>query len=105
MECRNNTGKLARILGKILENYLDGQGKKNIKNLIRKGVHFMKRYGEFITSEEELAFLATIRKYIEKEVMPFGYNWMKTTPSLRRSTLDLSSLASKSAVSQLGMGA
>lgn len=62
--------KLARILGKILENYLDGQGKKNIKNLIRKGEDVMKRYGEFITSEEELAFLATIRKYIEKEVMP-----------------------------------
>jgi len=30
----------------------------------------MKRYGEFITSEEDLAFLTTIRKYIDKEVMP-----------------------------------
>lgn len=30
----------------------------------------MKRYGDFITSEEDLAFLTLIRKYIEKEVMP-----------------------------------
>ena len=30
----------------------------------------MKRYGDFITAEEELAFLATIRNYVEKEVMP-----------------------------------
>ena len=30
----------------------------------------MKRYGDFITSEEDEAFLTTIRKYIEKEVMP-----------------------------------
>ena len=30
----------------------------------------MKRYGDFITSEEELAFLTTIRSYVEKEVMP-----------------------------------
>ncbi len=30
----------------------------------------MKRYGDFITSEEELAFLTTIRNYVEKEVMP-----------------------------------
>jgi alkylation response protein AidB-like acyl-CoA dehydrogenase len=30
----------------------------------------MKRYGNFITSEEELAFLTTIRNYVEKEVMP-----------------------------------
>lgn len=30
----------------------------------------MKRYGDFITSEEDLAFLTTIRKYIDKEVMP-----------------------------------
>lgn len=30
----------------------------------------MKRYGGFITSEEDLALLQTIRKYIEKEVMP-----------------------------------
>jgi len=30
----------------------------------------MKRYGDFITSEEDLAFLSTIRKYIDNEVMP-----------------------------------
>jgi len=30
----------------------------------------MKRYGDFITSEEDLAFLTSIRKYIDKEVMP-----------------------------------
>jgi alkylation response protein AidB-like acyl-CoA dehydrogenase len=30
----------------------------------------MKRYGDFITSEEDVAFLATIRKYIDQEVMP-----------------------------------
>jgi hypothetical protein len=30
----------------------------------------MKRYGDFITPEEDLAFLTTIRKYIDKEVMP-----------------------------------
>jgi alkylation response protein AidB-like acyl-CoA dehydrogenase len=30
----------------------------------------MKRYGEFITSEEDLAFLILIRQYVEKEVMP-----------------------------------
>ena len=30
----------------------------------------MKRYGNFITSEEDRLFLTTIRKYIEKEVMP-----------------------------------
>jgi alkylation response protein AidB-like acyl-CoA dehydrogenase len=30
----------------------------------------MKRYGDFITSEEELAFLSTIHNYVEKEVMP-----------------------------------
>ncbi|MFH1480423.1 MAG: acyl-CoA dehydrogenase family protein [Pseudomonadota bacterium] len=30
----------------------------------------MKRYGEFITSEEDLAFVSTIRKYIDREVMP-----------------------------------
>jgi len=30
----------------------------------------MKRYGDFITSEEELAFLTTVRNYVEKEVMP-----------------------------------
>jgi alkylation response protein AidB-like acyl-CoA dehydrogenase len=30
----------------------------------------MKRYGGFITSEEDLALLQTVRKYIEKEVMP-----------------------------------
>jgi alkylation response protein AidB-like acyl-CoA dehydrogenase len=30
----------------------------------------MKRYGDFIISEEEQAFLETIRKYIDKEVMP-----------------------------------
>ena len=30
----------------------------------------MKRYGDFITSDEELAFLTTIRDYVEKEVMP-----------------------------------
>jgi alkylation response protein AidB-like acyl-CoA dehydrogenase len=30
----------------------------------------MKRYGDFITSEEEIAFLSTIRKYIDEEVMP-----------------------------------
>lgn len=29
----------------------------------------MKRYGEFITSEEEIAFLQTIRDYVEREVM------------------------------------
>ncbi|HID29050.1 MAG TPA: acyl-CoA dehydrogenase family protein, partial [Desulfobacterales bacterium] len=35
-----------------------------------KGGFLMKRYGEFITSEEDLAFIETIRKYIDKEVMP-----------------------------------
>jgi hypothetical protein len=30
----------------------------------------MKRYGDFITAEEELAFLTSTRKYIDKEVMP-----------------------------------
>jgi len=30
----------------------------------------MKRYGDFITSEEELAFLGTVRNYVEKEIMP-----------------------------------
>jgi alkylation response protein AidB-like acyl-CoA dehydrogenase len=30
----------------------------------------MKRYGDFITSEEDMAFLTTIRKYIDGEVMP-----------------------------------
>ena len=30
----------------------------------------MKRYGDFITSEEDLLLLTTIRKYIDKEVMP-----------------------------------
>lgn len=30
----------------------------------------MKRYGDFITSEEDLALLTSIRKYIDKEVMP-----------------------------------
>ena len=30
----------------------------------------MKRYGDFITSEEDLALLTFIRKYIDKEVMP-----------------------------------
>ena len=30
----------------------------------------MKRYGDFITSDEDLAFLTSIRKYIDKEVMP-----------------------------------
>jgi len=31
----------------------------------------MKRYGDFITADEDLAFLTSIRKYIDKEVMPF----------------------------------
>ena len=30
----------------------------------------MKRYGDFITAEDDLAYLAIIRKYIDKEVMP-----------------------------------
>ena len=30
----------------------------------------MKRYGDFITSDEDLALLTSIRKYIDKEVMP-----------------------------------
>ncbi len=30
----------------------------------------MKRYGDFITSDEEELFIKTIRKYIDKEVMP-----------------------------------
>ena len=30
----------------------------------------MKRYGDFITSEDDLLLLTTIRKYIDKEVMP-----------------------------------
>ncbi len=30
----------------------------------------MKRYGDFITAEEDLALLTTIRKYIDREVMP-----------------------------------
>jgi alkylation response protein AidB-like acyl-CoA dehydrogenase len=30
----------------------------------------MKRYGEFITTDEDKQFIATIRKYIDKEVMP-----------------------------------
>ena len=30
----------------------------------------MKRYGSFITSEEEHAFLTTVRSYVEKEIMP-----------------------------------
>ena len=30
----------------------------------------MKRYGDFITADEDLAFLTSIRKYIDKEVMP-----------------------------------
>ena len=30
----------------------------------------MKRYGDFITSDEDLALLSSIRKYIDKEVMP-----------------------------------
>jgi len=30
----------------------------------------MKRYGDFISSEEDLLFLTTVRKYIDKEVMP-----------------------------------
>ena len=30
----------------------------------------MKRYGDFITSEEDLLLLTTIRKYIDKEIMP-----------------------------------
>jgi alkylation response protein AidB-like acyl-CoA dehydrogenase len=30
----------------------------------------MKRYGDFITSEEDLAFLTVIRKYVENEMMP-----------------------------------
>ncbi len=30
----------------------------------------MKRYGDFITSEQDIAFLTTIRKYIDGEVMP-----------------------------------
>lgn len=30
----------------------------------------MKRYGDFITSEEDLAFLTTIRKYVDTEMMP-----------------------------------
>ncbi|MEE4352190.1 MAG: acyl-CoA dehydrogenase [Desulfatiglans sp.] len=30
----------------------------------------MKRYGDFITNEEDRLFLETIRKYIDKEVMP-----------------------------------
>ena len=30
----------------------------------------MKRYGDFITAEEDLLLLTTIRKYIDKEVMP-----------------------------------
>jgi hypothetical protein len=30
----------------------------------------MKRYGDFITSEEDLAFLTVIRKYVDNEVMP-----------------------------------
>ena len=30
----------------------------------------MKRYGAFITSEQEIAFLETIRKYVNQEIMP-----------------------------------
>ncbi|MCJ7682960.1 MAG: acyl-CoA dehydrogenase family protein [Desulfobacteraceae bacterium] len=30
----------------------------------------MKRYGDFITSEEDQLLLTTIRKYVDKEVMP-----------------------------------
>jgi alkylation response protein AidB-like acyl-CoA dehydrogenase len=30
----------------------------------------MKRYGDFITSEEDLAFLTVIRKYVDNEMMP-----------------------------------
>ena len=30
----------------------------------------MKRYGDFITAEEDLALLTTIRKYVDREVMP-----------------------------------
>ncbi len=30
----------------------------------------MKRYGDFITSEEDVAFLTTIRRYVDQEVMP-----------------------------------
>jgi alkylation response protein AidB-like acyl-CoA dehydrogenase len=30
----------------------------------------MKRYGDFITSEEDLAFLTVIRKYVDSEMMP-----------------------------------
>ena len=30
----------------------------------------MKRYGDFISSEEDQLFLTTVRKYIDKEVMP-----------------------------------
>jgi alkylation response protein AidB-like acyl-CoA dehydrogenase len=30
----------------------------------------MKRYGDFITSEEDLAFLTVIRKYVDNEIMP-----------------------------------
>ena len=30
----------------------------------------MKRYGDFITAEDDLAYLAIIRKFIDKEVMP-----------------------------------
>ena len=30
----------------------------------------MKRYGEFLTAQEDLMFVEGVRKYIEKEVMP-----------------------------------
>ncbi len=30
----------------------------------------MKRYGDFVTSEEDLAFLTVIRKYVDNEMMP-----------------------------------
>ena len=30
----------------------------------------MKRYGEFLTKEEDLMFVDTVRKFVDQEVMP-----------------------------------
>ena len=30
----------------------------------------MKRYGEFLTKEEDLMFVDTVRKFVDREVMP-----------------------------------
>jgi len=58
----------------------------------------MKRYGDFITSEEELAFLATVRNYVEKEIMPVRMQLDEDYAVLKGSMRVSSNSASRSGV-------